>query len=994
MSERARRVDSLFQEALDAPDREVFLAGCGELRDDVAGLLHAHEHMGGFLATPAWERMQGVGLGEGDRVGRYTIRRRIAEGGGGTVYEAEQEQPRRTVALKILKRGSPRWLEEAEILARLKHPDIATVHEAGMHEGTPFIAMEYVEGPTLVDAAAALPRREMLALFARVCDVVHYGHLRGVIHRDLKPANVLVRDTGPKVIDFGIAAVTGGSPGEIAGTLPYMSPEQCDGAEIDARSDVYSLGAILCRIASGRLPCDVSGLTLSEALRTLREAPVPDPGGDLGAIVRKALARDREARYASAAALADDVRRYLRHEPVLSRPSSLVHAAALLFRRRTGTAVSLVALAVVLVAGVAVSLRFAVRADRRRTEAVAARDDAELRLYVANLAVAQAALRDHDVTEARRRLESAPERLRDWEWRHLISQIDLSERRIEWPGRTVWAGAASADGRLVATSAHGGHAEVAVFDVATGERVSAWDVGEGVVECLAFDPEGRMVASGGRDGSVELRDVATGALVRRFEAGSSIVNDVAFDGAGALVAGASRDGTIRVFEVKSGAPRGELRGHSDRVVCVRFGPDGRVFSGGRDGEIRVWSGERAVAVLSGHEGSVEGISVSPDGTRLASVSRDLTLRLWDLATLRQVAVGKGHGENVRAVAFGPSGDLVATASYDRTVRVWSGRTASPVATLRGHATVVRNVAFPGGVVSFGGDGARFWPVGGAPEGVPIRGAFDGVRSVAFSGASIVGGACDGSVRWWDPATGAETRCADAGGLVLWVAARGDRVGTCTESGRFRSWPDGLAIDVPGAGRAWDGARGTVYGSTGGSLVAVGNGPQRAIEAHEGAIRAVAVDVPGGRIATAGDDGRIRLWESEGLRGPRAEARFQDPGCALSFSPDGARLAVGHRDGSVSVLDGRTFAVAFHREGHSADVTSVAFHPSGRRLATSAADECIRLWDVATGTEVAVLRAAMRVNSVAFDTSGTRLAAGLGSEGVPGAIRLWSAPDKP
>ncbi len=988
MSDRARRVDALFQEALDAPDRQAFLAACGDLRDDVSELLRAHERMGGFLATPAWERLTGEGLGEGDRVGRYTIRRKIAEGGGGTVYEAEQDQPRRIVALKLLKRGSPRWLEEAEILAKLKHPDIATVHEAGTHQGTPYIAMEYVEGPTLLGAAAGLPERARLELFARVSEVVHYGHLRGVIHRDLKPANVLVRDTGPKVIDFGIAAVTGGSPGEIAGTLPYMSPEQCDGAEIDARSDVYSLGAILCQLVSGKLPCHVEGLSLGEALRAVREALPPDLGGDLGAIVRKALARDRDARYASAAALADDVRRYLRFEPVSARPHSLVHSTALLFRRRTAVALSIAALLVVLVAGVAVSLTFAVRAGRQRAEAVTAREDAELRLYVANLAAAQAALRDHDVGEARRRLESAPEPLRDWEWRQLHGQLDLSDHHVPWPDRSVWAAAASADGKLVATSAHDGRVEIAVWDVASSRIVRHWELGDVAVDSLAFSPDATLLAAGVRDGAVELRDIATGALLHRLEGHGPFVNEVAFDADGALVASASRDGTVRIWSTASGEPRGVLRGHADRVICVRFGPDGRIYSGSRDGEIRIWTGERTDAVLRGHEGSVEGIALSPDGTRLASVSRDLMLRLWDLGTLRQIAVGKGHAENVRAVAFSSSGELVATASYDRTVRLWSATDAAPVATFLGHTGAVRQVALPGRIVSFGADGVRFWRAGEPADALPLSGAFDGVKCVAFAGEVLVSGSCDGTIRWW--ADGHETACVDAGALVMWIAVHGDAVVSCTESGSLRCWPNGPSLVVYGAGRAWDPVRRRLFSTSDLTLVATDEGGRRSIDAHDSLIRAVALDPSGERVATAGDDRRVRLWEAEGFRRPLAEARFEQRANVLSFSPDGALLAVGHRDGSVSLLDARSLSVLFHRAGHSDVVATLAFHPSGRRLASGAADECVRLWDVMTGTEIAVLRAGKRVNSLAFDAAGVRLAAGLGSEGVPGAVRVWSA----
>jgi non-specific serine/threonine protein kinase/serine/threonine-protein kinase len=288
------------------------------------------------------------------RIGQYHIKRAIASGGMGTVYEAIQERPRRVVAIKVMRPGVAsrsalrRFEYESQLLARLRHPGIAQVYEAGTHDdgsgAVPYFAMEYIPNAkpiTDYSKEKQLSTRERLELSARVCEAVHHGHQKGIIHRDLKPSNILVDSDGhPKIIDFGVARSTDSDMavttlqtdvGQLIGTLQYMSPEQCeaDPHDLDTRSDVYALGVVLYELLSGKLPYDVSRSRVYDGTRIIREQRPTRLStldatfrGDVETIVVKALEKDRSRRYQSAMALGEDITRFFVSSPAATKALS------------------------------------------------------------------------------------------------------------------------------------------------------------------------------------------------------------------------------------------------------------------------------------------------------------------------------------------------------------------------------------------------------------------------------------------------------------------------------------------------------------------------------------------------------------------------------------------------------------------------------------------------------------------------------------------------
>lgn len=420
-SDRFAHISEVFENARSrkGADREEYLerecAGDNELRAQVDDLLQQHEQASPLDSEGVAELANQVSRGrlelEGYRhtkIDRYTIIGRIGEGGMGTVYEATQRDPNRSVALKVIKRGLDsnrvisRFNTERQTLALMDHPNIAEIFDAGTTEdGRPYFAMELVDGVPITDYcdAKSLNIKSRLELYIQVCNAIQHAHQKGIIHRDIKPTNVLVSEVDdkpiPKVIDFGIAKATTTDPsiqtmftteGQLIGTPAYMSPEQADmnSDDIDTRSDIYSLGVLLYELLTGSTPFtdeQLLGSGFIKMMNVIRDDLPKKPStrlsslgesgtetarrrsadpkslktaltGDLDWIAMMCLEKARGDRYSSAYELAADISHYLHNEPIIARPHSTRYMLDKFIKRHRGRVIAGVSLAAVLVLGV------------------------------------------------------------------------------------------------------------------------------------------------------------------------------------------------------------------------------------------------------------------------------------------------------------------------------------------------------------------------------------------------------------------------------------------------------------------------------------------------------------------------------------------------------------------------------------------------------------------------------------------------------------------
>jgi len=1097
---------------IEAPQRAAFLdracAGDDSLRREVEAMLANEERMEGFLDEPALavaaqllaekqaqSRLtaarfnltspicSGLTLPESGSspvtptfIGSYRILRKLGEGGMGVVYEAEQQHPKRSVALKIIRGGRlmsdyqvKLFQREAQALARLKHPGIAAIYEAGRtDEGQHYFIMELVRGAPLLDyvkgsrlsgmqASSGVRRR--LELFLKLCEAISYAHQRGVIHRDLKPANILAADESEsldgaspdggevKVLDFGLARITDeegagvsglSEAGQIRGTLPYMSPEQLRGdlGEIDVRADVYALGVILYEMLTERLPYDLEHATAPQAIRIIcEEAPKPlsralretrdrESGKteridrDVETIVLKALEKEPDRRYRSAAAMAEDVSRFLLNQPIHARPpSALYQFRKLVARHKAPFALSAAVFALLLGFAITMAMQSARIARERDKVAQQELSNRQL-LYAAHMNMAMQAWEANYIRRVQELLGSyvpkpGQEDMRGFEWYYLWRLCHGDLLTLKGHRDSVTSVAFSPDGRKLATGSWDGAAKL--WNIGGGQELATLKGHRSYVFSVAFSPDGKRLATGSWDRTVKLWDADTGQELATLKGHGDGVWSVAFSPDGKRLATGSRDRTAKLWDAVTGQELTTLKGHGDYVYSVAFSPDGkRLATGSWDHTAKLWdvgAGQELVT-LKGHGNAVLAVAFSPDGKKLATGSMDHTVKLWDAAAGHELATLKGHGDEVLSVSFSPDGKKLATGSRDRALKLWDAGAGQELATLKGHGDYVTSVAFsPDGKLLATGNAdhtAKLWDAVNGQELTTLKGHGDEVHSAAFSpdGKKLATGSRDGAAKLWDAVTGREL-----------AILRGHRDGVWSVA--FS--PDGKALATggyDGAAKLWDVGGGQVLAtlkghadmvysvvfSPDGKKLATGSRDGTAklwdavtgrelatLKGHKSAVYSVAFSPDGRRLVTGSYDRTAKLWDVGGGQELATLKGHGDGVRSMAFSPDGKMLVTGSYDRTIKLWDVGAGQERATFVGHADEVFSAVFSPDGKRLATGSRDRTVKLWDVGSGQELSTLKGhGASVWSVAFSPDGKTLATGSGDH----TVKLWRAATEP
>ena len=893
----------------------------------------------------------------------YAISRRLGAGGMGVVYQARQFGLKRTVALKMISsgRGHPEHLErfrlEAEAAGRLHHPNIVEIHEIGDLDGCPYLSLEYVDGGNLAQEIDGRPQpiRKTADVIQVLARAMHHAHEHGIIHRDLKPANVLLTSDGtPKIADFGLAKLLDGDPdqtrtGTILGSPCYMAPEQASGRphEVGPATDVYSLGVVLYEMLAGTTPFR-SDSPLDTLQRVLVEPPArphlrnPRIPVDLETICLKCLEKSPRQRYASALELAEELERFLNHEPIRARPIGVAARLWRWCRRKSSLATALGLAIAATVAAVVVSIWFAVYQYRAAAEMGDALGEVragrkEVDRLAANLAFehGQTLCEQGDVGLgmlwfARGLGYAATPEGADFGAAlraNFAGWLDsLHTLKGRWDHAAIVHGVAfSPDGRTAIIVSEDQTARLR--DVATGRPIGRPMKHDGPVMAAAFSPDGRTILTGGNDWTARLWDARTGEPVGQPFRHESLVSSVAFSPDGRRVLVGCWDQAAWLWDVASGRRVGPPLRHEEKVSSVAFSPDGStVLTGSWDNTARLWDAATGdpIGQPMRHGEFVMAVAFSPDGRTVLTGSNDRTARLWDARSGLPVGRPMVHQHCLCAVAFGPDGRTIATGSNDSTARLWDVATFRPIGSILRHQHQVSSVAFAPdgrGLLTGSHDGtARLWDVARPARRSIRHGGF--IRSAAFSrdGRTILTGSFDRTARLWDAETGRP-----AGpelvheGPVQCVALRPDGRTALTTCGDRTL-------------RIWDAPSGAAIG--------------RPIE-HEGEIGAIALSPDGGTVLTGSKDSTARLWDAatgEPLGPPHPHAGTV---IAVAFGPDGRTALTGTTNGQVKLWD---VADGISRElprCHTDRISVVAFSPDGRTALTASLDRTVRFWDVAT-----------------------------------------------
>jgi WD40 repeat protein/Tfp pilus assembly protein PilN len=978
--------------------------------------------------------------GELKSISNYKLLEVIGEGGMGVVYLAQQDKPiRRKVALKVIKPGMDskeviaRFESERQALALMNHPNIAQVYDAGETvQGYPYFVMEYVPGLPITEYCDKykLSTKERLKLFQKVCDAVQHAHYKGIVHRDLKPSNILVMFQNekhvPKTIDFGIAkALTGPGltektlhtkMGMALGTPVYMSPEQAEltGYDIDTRTDVYSLGAILYELLVGVTPFDWKDLKkagMMEMMRIIREVEPPRPStrfnslgdtsteiakkrgttqpamtkllrGDIDWIVMKALEKDRRRRYSTAGDFTADINRYLVKEPIQARPPSIVYKIRKSIQKHKAATFTIFFILCLILIFSLWNLKERQKALSEKLKAEASSEEALFQLARNHWDNSRQAREKNEMLYALHLHAEAVRVNPNLEFRKILL-IDMNDLWNYFPLVHIFRhqdevnGAIfNSDGIRILTWSWDNNARI--WDAQSGKPIGQPVEHEQGVIGATFNAQETRILTWSADNTARIWEAQTGKPIGQPMVHKGQVLGAKFNADETWILTWSIDGTARIWDTQTGKPIGQSMVHKSEILGAKLNAnDTRILTWGIDGTVRIWDAQtrKSIGQPIVHNKGVLGATFNTRGTRILTWSIDGTARIWDAQNGKPIGQPMVHQSKpigqpmvqdslVYGATISADDTRILTWSWDQTARIWDAENGESIGLPMVHKRQVLGAKFNADetwILTWSADHtARIWDAeNGKPIGEPM------VHKSIIWGATII--ADDTQILTWS----------DDNTVRIWDAQNGKPIGqpivhnkwlkgatTNSDGTLILTWCDDNTV------RIWDAKNIKTFGQP---IV------------HEKLVKGATFIEGGIQIRTWSWDGTARIWDAQNGRLIEQPMVHKKEVLEETFQADGTRILKWSADGTVRICDAQNGRPIGQPMVHKGRVYGATFNSDESWILTWSEDGTARIWDALTRKPIGPPMVHNEsVTEAAFNTQETRIL----TQSKDGTAKLW------